>query len=112
KIMTRPGPSSVDMEGQREPERAADTQRALHPDASAVSEDDALGDVKAESKTPSIVGGDLQEALEHRLQLVGGDAHSGVLEGTPCFVPGTVETNDDLASRRRELDRVAEEVHE
>src|SRR2546425_9058152 len=66
-----PGPG-----GDAEPERAAATRLALHPDGAAVLLDDGLADGETQTRTALLagVGGlELLEAPEDRLALVGGD---------------------------------------
>ena len=55
------------MEGNGEVEAAAFAYRAINPDSSAMSIDDALGDVQPHAEPAPVVFSTLPETLEHRL---------------------------------------------
>ena len=84
----------------------------LGPDSSAVSLDDALRNVETEPHASSIALCDLQEALQHGLQMVGADAGACVADGEPDRILDTLDTDDDLSACGCELEGVAEEVRE
>src|SRR5688572_24462232 len=98
--------------GQGERELAAHPDPALDPDPSAMSVDDASGDVEAEPDAASIVPADLVEPLEDGFQLVARDAHARIRDRETEVLRGPLDANEDLAACRGELDGVAEQVDE
>ena len=62
----------------REEESAAPTQRALCPDAPAVTFDDALGDGKSESGASTIAPRRLPKSVKNMRQVIGRDPGAAV----------------------------------
>ena len=93
-------------EGEAEGTSIADS--AFCPDPSTMLLHDELGDV--EPHASSIVRLVQAEPLEHRVQLVGGNAHSRVSDGETNVIAGAFDANGDFPAWRRELDRVAHQT--
>src|SRR4051812_12694250 len=77
-----------------------------------MGDDDTFGDVEAEAQASSIILADLPEALEDRVQHVGGYPRAGVIDGEANEVSGPRADDPDPTPLRCELDRVREEIGE
>ena len=97
----------------REIEDAALTEGALGPDATAVLLDNAARDCQAEPRATLLarIGGvDLLEAAEDRLELGARDAVTAIAHADHRLIALAAGAHIDRRARRRELDRVAEQV--
>src|SRR5205085_4746440 len=75
-----------------------------------MSLDDALGDVETESDAPPVHRVDLEEAFEHRFELVAGDSLARIADGEGQLLPDAFDAHGDRPVGGRELDRVPEQV--
>jgi hypothetical protein len=74
--------------------------------------DDALGNEQAEANAPTIIFRQLDETVEHRLQLVVWNAVPCVADGTHHVVIDAFEAYDDRALSARKFQRVAQKIAE
>jgi len=98
--------------GNRKGEGRAPRRRALDPDATAVSLDDALGDGKAEPGPLTVRAGRLPESVKDARQVLGRDARARIRDVEDDLAIPRGRTYRDTAASVRELDRVADQVLE
>src|SRR3954462_8556632 len=96
--------------GEREPEPAALSDRALRPDLSAMGFNDASGDVEAQAHASPIVLNHLPKPLENTFQHVAGYAGASVLIIPTDRGGGPLDLVLDLAAFGGEFDRIGDEV--
>src|SRR5438270_137864 len=96
---------------QREPEGRALADLALHADLPVVRLDDRPGDGEAEPET-RLPASTPHPALEDARMLLGRDPGTAVGDRELHRVLPTLPVQDDLSPRRRELDRVPDDVSE
>lgn len=94
---TRPSVARPRVDRQAETEGAARARPVSHPNSSAMTLDNALGNEQTESHAPAIILGQLHEALKNRFQLIIGDAFSSVADATDNVVINVLEAYDDGA---------------
>src|SRR5262249_28975721 len=99
---------------QRERERRALPQVALHPDPAAMQLDELAGESQPEPGTPDLLvwRPDLPELLEDRLLVLSRDADAGVGDGDLDRVLVHHRGDVDPAARGRELPSIGQEVQE
>src|SRR5690606_37341568 len=97
-------------ERQREVEGRALAGRALRPDTSAVSLDDAARNGEPQARPLAATTLDLPEAIEDAPQAFGSDARAAVGHREADGVAFARARDRHAGSRRRELDGVADEV--
>src|SRR4051812_27232143 len=96
---------------QREGKRASAAAPVFSPDSSAMSLDDALGNVQTESDAATaMLGRELNESLEHRIQHVRWNALAVISDREDDVVLDALHMHNDRAVRRRKLDGVTQQV--
>ena len=96
----------------RHRKRAADANRALHPDAATVQFDQFLNEGQSNSRAFMCPGGralDAMKALEHLLALVVGNSHAGVADLQFHGAVHKLQRDRHLALER-ELESVGEKI--
>ena len=87
--------SSTRIAGQAETEDAARAYPVLHPDSSAMTLDNALGNEQTEAHTPPIILGQLDEAVKNRFQFIVRNAFACVADATDHILIDVLEAYDD-----------------
>src|SRR4029079_11174223 len=96
---------------QRQVEGATGAHLALDPHASSVGLDDALGNMQPQPQTAAVFA-DLAKALKNPGQLRRGNSDSRVAHAEYDFVLLRSDPDRHPTGRRREFDRVADQVGE
>mgnify|MGYP003694522213 CR=1 FL=1 len=98
--------------GNRKGERRAARRRALDPDATAVSLDDAFGDGKPEPSALTPSPGCLPKSVKDTGQVLGRDARARIRNPEDDLVIPRGRSHRDTTASLREFDRVADQVLE